>query len=166
MTREIVAEGMLMNRWDRISGTVQHVDYEGSSVLICLPRRRAKVVVRVDDRTGIWLDGQGAGTGAIQLGLQLAAIGKYEGRAFRACSVRLYSRKSSPANAPIDPIQPPAIYFWLLNTGEVAIRQVGRPGEEILLPDHAVFDALRADPDQLRLLFDRAHSGDLPRGDW
>ncbi len=48
----------------------------------------------------------------------------------------------------------------------VVLRQVGRPGEEILLRDQGELDELRSNPEYLRHLLDLAHSGELVRRDW
>lgn len=48
----------------------------------------------------------------------------------------------------------------------VVLRQVGRPGEEILLRDQGELDELMANPEYLRYILDLAHKGDLPRRDW
>ena len=163
--RRVVADGILTNQWDRISGTVQRIEGEGSRIVINLRKRRASVTVDVGGCAELLVDGSCAEPGAIQPGHHLAAIGTYEEGAFRACSVRLFSDVKSAMNAR-DPIQPPGIRFWLLDTGEVVIRQVGHPGEEILLRDQEELNALRANPGQLRRLFDLAQRGELPRRGW
>lgn len=165
MNRQVVGEGIFTNRWDRISGTVQHIEGDGSRVVISPRKRRATITVELDGYAEVSLDGCRVEPAAIQPGHHLAAIGSYTGQVFRACSVRLYSDVSNPNNAR-DELQPPAICFWLLDTGEVVIRQVGRPGEEVLLRDHEELNALRADPERLRHLLDLAHRSELPRREW
>lgn len=163
MSKQIVAEGMLLNPWDRISGTVQCIDAEGSRVMITPRKRSVTVTVQVDDCAEISLDGRGAGIGSIQPGYQLAAIGRYMGQLFQARCVRLYSSARNPDNASRESIRPPAIVFQLLDTGEVLIRRVGHPGEEVHLLDHEEFEALMANTEQLRLLHDPAQMDKLPR---
>lgn len=89
MSKQIVAEGILMNHWDRISGTVQRIEGKGSRVMITPRKRSVTVTVQVDDCAGISLDGRGAGIGSIQHGHQLAAIGRYVSQLFQARCVRL-----------------------------------------------------------------------------